>query len=75
MFDIVEIVEVFLSFLWSPLIVIGIDPVKLENLKLFEVLQKAVGDIFQWSKANVNNCLYADNTDFTSKMGSINIHF
>ena len=47
MFDIVEIVEVFLSFLWSPLIVIGIDPVKLENLKLFEGLQKAVGDIFQ----------------------------
>ena len=47
MFDIVEIVELFLSFLWSPLIVIGIDPVKLQNLKLIEVLQKAMGDILQ----------------------------
>ena len=47
MFDIVEIVELFLSFLLSLLIVIGIGPVKLQNLKLFEVLQKAVGDILQ----------------------------
>ena len=75
MFDIVEIVELFLSFLLSLLIVIGIGPVKLQNLKLFEVLQKAVGDILQWSRANVNNCLSADKTDFTSKMGSVNIHF
>ena len=75
MFDIVEIVELFLSFLLSLLIVIGIGPVKLQNLKLFEVLQKAVGDILQWSRANVNSCLYADKTDFTSKMGSVNIHF
>ena len=54
---------------------IGIGPVKLENLKLIEVLQKAVGDVLQGSRANVKHCLYADKTDFTSKMGSVNIHF